>query len=473
MNKSNRRISGTSRREFLRTSTLLAGGAFVLPRFSIGKSGPSANGKLNIAFIGVGNQGRSNLTEMVDENVVAICDVDPVALAKTHALYPQAKTFTDYRKMFDQMGNEIDAVGVATVDHTHFVTSMVAADLGKHLFVQKPLVHNIYELRTLCNKTRENNLVTQMGNQGRAFEGMRLVKEWFDAGALGEVQEVIAWTNRPVAGYGFRPAHYTQLPPTQTKPEGLDWDLWIGPAPMTGYNETLHPGFWRGWWDYGCGGLGDIGCHTIDIPYWALQLGHPSKIEVSMAEEVNDLYTPGGSVVTYHFPARGELPPVKVKWYEGPTVPQLALDYEASQMALLKESGKDVSKRKTPEGGLFMVGDKQTLYSPGMRPSSPRLYDEDAWQEFRRNRPAKVLPRVQGGCVKEWIRAVKGEGPKPGSHFDYAEGLTELILLGALAIRTGKNIEWDPKKMEVTNHAGLERYIKPKPRKGWEEYYQA
>ncbi len=473
MKTSNKISSEKSRRDFLKTTSLLAGSAFVLPRFSIGKTGQSANNKLNIAFIGVGSQGRENLTQMRGENVVAICDVDPVALAKTQEDFPEARAFTDYRVMLDRMGNEIDAVGVATVDHTHFVTSMAAADLGKHLFVQKPLVHNVYELRTLCEKARSNKLVTQMGNQGRAFEGMRLIKEWFDADVLGEVREVVAWTNRPVAGWGFRPGKHKSFPLAQPKPEGLDWDLWTGPAPLADYSDELHPSYWRGWWDYGCGGLGDIGCHTIDIPYWALQLGHPSKIEVQMAEEVNNLYTPSGSVVTYHFPARGELPPVKLKWFEGPSVPQIAKDYAASQAASLKEAGKETDRVKVAREGLFMVGDKQTLFSPGMRPNSPRLFDEDAWQEFRRNRPPKVLPRVKGGNIKEWIRAVKGEGPNPGSNFDYAEGLTELILLGALAIRTGKNIKWDPMTMKVTNHAGLEEYIKPTPRKGWEEYYKA
>ncbi|MDQ8197864.1 Gfo/Idh/MocA family oxidoreductase [Pelagicoccus enzymogenes] len=464
--------SNASRRDFLKASALLAGGAFVLPRFSIGQSGPSANSKLNIAFIGVGAQGRSNLTAMAGENVVALCDVDPVALAKAAESFPKARQFTDYRKMFDQMGNEIDAVGVATADHTHFVTSMAAADLGKHLFVQKPLVHNIYELRTLCEKARSNKLVTQMGNQGRAFEGMRLIKEWFDYGTLGEVKEVVAWTNRPATGVGFRRAYHRSLPAAEPKPDGLDWDLWLGPAPQTGYSSELHPGFWRGWWDYGCGGLGDIGCHTIDIPYLALQLGHPSKIEVELSEPVNDVYTPSGSIVTYHFPARGGMPPVKVKWYEGPAVPPMTENYLAAQAAELKATGQDTKKlRKTMEGGLFMLGSEQTLFSPGMRPDSPRLLDEEAWEAFRRNRPPKVLPRVKGGNIKEWIRAVKGEGPTPGSNFDYAEGLTELILLGALAIRTGKSLEWDPVNMEVTNHRDLERYLKPEPRKGWGEYY--
>ncbi len=464
--------SPSTRRGFLKTSAAL-GGAFILPRFSIGKSGPSANSKVNIAFVGVGNMGRGNLTQTGGENVVALCDIDARELAKTKQSYPRARTFTDYRMMLDEMGDEIDAVGVATVDHTHFVVSMAAADLGKHLFVQKPLTHNFYELRTLCQKARDNKLVTQMGNQGRASEGMRLVKEWYDADVLGDVREVVAWTNRPAAGWGFRTkeSQPTRMPRAQTVPEGVDWDLWIGPAPKTGYNEELHPGFWRAWWEYGCGGLGDIGCHTIDIPFWALDLGHPSKVEVDLTEEPNDIYTPSGSVVTYHFPARGKKPPVKVKWFEGPRVPQMAKDYEASQIAYMKAAGQDPSTRKPASDGLFMVGNKQTLFSPGMRPDSPRLYDEDAWQEFRRNRPAKTIPRVKGGPVKEWIRAIKGDGPTPGSNFDYAEGLTEVILLGALAIRTGKNLKWDSKKMRVKNHRGLEHYIKPTPRKGWEEYY--
>ncbi len=464
--------AGGTRRGFLKTTTLLAGGALALPRFSIGQTGQSPNNKLNIAFIGVGGQGRGNLTQMARENVVAICDVDPGAIAETQKKFPKARAFSDYRVMLDTMGNQIDAVGVATPDNTHFVTSMAAADMGKHLFVQKPLVHNIYELRTLCQKTRENKLVTQMGNQGRAFDGMRLIKEWFDAGVLGNVREVIAWTNRPDKGYGFRPGERFELPKGQPVPAGMDWDKWIGPSPMTPFSEDLHPAFWRGWWNYGCGGLGDIGCHTIDIPYWALQLGHPSKIEVKLTGKPNPVYTPSGSVVTYHFPERNGLPPVKVEWHEGPGAPKIARDFEAAQAAALAKTG-NADKAKTYVDGICLVGDKQTLFSPGMRPNSPRLFDEDVWQEFRRNRPPETLPRVKGGNIQEWIRAVKGEGPTPGSHFDYAEGLTELIILGALAIRTGKDIEWDSEKMRITNQRSLNKYIKPKVRKGWREYYRA
>lgn len=459
-------ISATpSRRDFLKTSSLMAGGAFVLPRFSIGQSGPSANSKLNIAFIGVGGQGRSNLTEMARENVVAICDVDQRQLDKTAEKFPSARQFKDYRRMLDKMGNEIDAIGIATTDHTHFITSMSAADLGKHLFVQKPLVHNLYELRTLCQKTRENKLVTQMGNQGRAFDGMRVIKEWVDADVLGEVKEVIAWTDRPHTGVGFGKGENKAFPKGMPVPEGLDWDMWTGPAPMTGYNEALHPVFWRGWWDYGSGALGDIGCHTIDIPYWALKLGHPTRVDVKMEGPANRIYTPSGSVVTYHFPARGSMPPVKLKWYEGPKVPDLYAKYAA-------QADPASIGDKSRQGGLFMVGSKQTLFSPGMRPTSPRLFDEATWQEFRRNRPPETLPRIKGGNILEWIRAVKGEGPTPGSHFDYAEGLTELVLLGALAIRTGKSIEWDSKAMRVTNDRSLNKYVKPRPRKGWGEYYR-
>lgn len=460
-----------SRRNFLKTTGLAAGAAFVLPRFSIGKAGGSANGKLNIAFIGPGNVGRNNLTHMAAENIVALCDIDPTVQAQGKETYTGAQTFTDYREMFDKMGNEIDAVGVATPDHTHFVTAMAAADLGKHLFVQKPLTHNVYELRTLCQKARENELVTQMGNQGHAFEGMRLIKEWYDADALGQVREVIAWTNRPARGWGFRGGMRTAFPSAEEKPEGLNWDLWLGPAQKTGYSSELHPTFWRGWWDFGCGGLGDIGCHTLDIPHWVLGLGSPDKIEVELTEPASDLYTPSGSVVTYHYKRRGKRAAVKVKWYEGPGMPKIAQDYQDKQRAVAEAAGQDASRIDFEEGGVFMVGDKETLFSPGMRPRSPRLADEEAWQAFRRNLPEKVLPRIKGGIVKDWIRAVKGEVEKPCSDFDYAEGLTEIVLLGALAIRTGENIKWDSERMRIKNNRSLERYIKPEPREGWESYY--
>ncbi|MCG8509716.1 MAG: Gfo/Idh/MocA family oxidoreductase, partial [Rhodospirillales bacterium] len=369
---------------------------------------------------------------------------------------PDTKLYQDFRKMFIEHGDEIDAVGVTTHDSTHFAPSYMALEMGKALFVQKPLAHSIYEVRTLQEKANEKGVVTQMGNQGHAFEGMNLIKEWYEAGLIGDVKEVIAWTNRPAAGFGFgKPRHATAYPKGQQLHKGLDWDIWLGPVQeKIEYHEWYHPIRWRAWWDFGCGGLGDIGCHTIDAPFWALDLGNPTTIDVEV-EEVNPVFTPKGSVVTYHFPARGSKPPVTLKWYEGPKMPP-----KPQVMG-------NVELHK--EGGMIMIGEKGAIYHPGMRPNSPRMFPESMWEKYRTTPPEqrvpKTLPRVKG-IFEDWLNCVK-TGGKCVSDFNYSAPLTEVIVLGTMAIRTGKAVTWDPKGMKVTDNPEANKLVNPPAREGW------
>ncbi|MEM7698310.1 MAG: Gfo/Idh/MocA family oxidoreductase [Verrucomicrobiota bacterium] len=447
-------MTKTNRRQFLGAASATAASltASGLPRFSIGAEG--ANSKLNIAAVGVGGMGSWAVKEAQSENLVAMCDVDEARASENYKNNPGVPTFKDFRVMLDKMGDEIDAVAISTPDHTHFAATMEAMERGKHVFVQKPLVHNIWQCRTLQKAAQEYGVVTQMGNQGHTFEGMLRIKEWVDAGVVGDVTEVITWTNRPNPPWFVPPG---QFPPAgESVPASLDWDLWHGPVEMKPYSEHYVPTRWRGWWDYGCGALGDIGCHTFDAPFWVLDLGLPTKVEVERADPPGDGFIPMSSVVTYHFAARGEKPPVVMKWYEkGYEVP--------------KPERWDPAKPLPDGGGMYMEGSKETLFHEGMRPTAPRLTPDDRFNAAKPTlKEVERLPHVgKGGPIQEWVRAIKGEGPTPGSNFDYAAPLTEMVLLGAIAQRTGKTIEWDAENMTVKGQPELDVLIKEPAREGW------
>lgn len=445
-------MTPTSRRTFIKQSAALGAS---LPLFSIARAGESANNKINVAVVGAGGMGGYAYRRARDmENLVALCDVDFARAGRALSNHPELPRFKDYREMFDKMGDQIDAVAISTPDHTHFPITMAALELGKHVFVQKPLAHDIWQCRTLQKKAAEAGVVTQMGNQGHCMDGMRRIKEWYDAGILGDVREVITWTNRPKGPWFVPPASFP--PATDTIPDTLDWDLWQGPvATEREFSKAYVPVRWRGWWDYGVGSLGDIGCHTFDAPFWALDLGMPTKVEVEREAPPHPDFITMSSVVTYHFPARGQKPPVKLTWYErGYDVP--------------KPEGWPADKPLPEEGGMFMIGSKNTLMHPGMRPASPRIIPETRRRELREVM-AKIEPLPKGGRgpIEEWFTAIKG-GPAPGSPFDYAAPLTEMVLLGALAQRSGKTIEWDDAKMRVKGQPELDDWIKEPVRKGWE-----
>ncbi|MBT4797805.1 MAG: Gfo/Idh/MocA family oxidoreductase [Verrucomicrobia bacterium] len=451
---SNTAMQPIPRRAFIKAAAV-ATGAFVLPRFSVGQPGPAANGKLNLAWIGLGRQGSGDLNACANgNNVVALVDVDPRALEKAKAAFPQAKLYKDFRVMLEEMGDSIDAVGVGTPDHTHFAATYMAMSMGIHVFVQKPLVHTIQQGRILQELAIEKKLVTQMGNQGHASEGARLVKEWYEADLIGDVREVVVWTNRPSRGYGFGGPVQTAFPAAESIPEGMDWNLWLGPCEKeVAFNKSFHPRGWRKWWDFGCGGLGDIGCHTIDTAYWALGLGAPDSVDVEMHDEVNPIFTPYGSVVHFNFPARGNKPPVTIKWYEGSTLPPLPEGYDQGFEG---------------EGGFMMVGEKGGICHHGMRPDSPRLYPQEKWDAYKANpdlRVAKTLPRTRG-IYRDWIDGIKN-GKETCSNFDYAVPLTETILLGTLAIRTGQTLKWNASDMTISDNQAASKLINPEARKGW------
>jgi predicted dehydrogenase len=443
----------TTRRRFLKRSGLAAG-ASALPLFAIGKSGESANSKINCAVVGCGGMGGYAVGEAAKQNLVALCDLDEKRAAGHFKKHAEVPKFKDFRVMLDKLDKDIDAVSISTPDHTHFAAAMCAMERGKHVFVQKPLAHNIWQLRTLQKAARHYKVVTQMGNQGHTFEGMRRIKEWTDAGVIGDVTEVITWTNRPNRPWFVPPAAFPA--PTEAVPSHLDWDLWQGPVAARDYSPHYCPVTWRGWWPYGCGALGDIGCHTFDAPFWVLDLGLPTKVEIDRSEPPNEEFIPmGGSLTTYHFPKRGERPPVTMKWYEA--------GYEVP-----KPKRWDQEKDLPKGGGMYMEGTKETLFHEGMRPNSPQLTPQARFNERKKDlREIERLPSLGNGPIDEFYRAIKGEIKAPGSPFDYAAPLTEVVLLGALAQRTGRTIEWDAENMQVTGQPELDALIKEPVREGW------
>ena len=439
------------RRNFLKTAALAS---VALPRFSIGQPGPSANSRLNVALIGGGGIAQTAFHDCRDHNVVAIADVDDVSGALGFKAFPSAGRYKDFRRLLDRHARELNAVIVSTPDHTHFPATYAAMERGLAVHTQKPLTHNLWQARTLQKAYHRFKVQTVMGNQGHNLEGMKLIREWIEAGLVGEVQAVHAWTNRatPNSINARNPI------PAQTIPAHLDWDLWTGPAELGPYNEEICPKGWRWWWQYGSGGLGDIGCHTLDIPMYVLGLGYPSSVRMDnsldASRELHDKKPkPGATTYVYEFPRAGKKP-LPVYWHEGGHLPRLP---EAIKKSVLDERGL--------AGGCLLVGDKNTLYSPGMRPTSPRLVND--WDELRRHLPPKTLPRAVGNPVKELFAAIRGDIAKCGSNFDYAVPLTEIVLLGTIANRSGKTVEYLPEAMTFKDHS-LDRYIKAPVRKGWE-----
>lgn len=404
--------------------------------------------KMNVACIGIGGKGHSDTMAMVGENVVALCDVEdnPSKVGDVLKAFPKAKRYKDYRKMLVEMDDQIDAVTVSTPDHTHFPAAMMAIGMGKHVFVQKPLTHTVEQTRQLTEAARLHGVATQMGNQHHASEGPRLLSEWIAAGAIGEVREIHLWTNRPAVGWGVdagggRPKDEPAVP------EGLDWNLWLGTAPWRPYNPAYAPKKWRTWWDYGTGALGDMGCHIIDASYWALELGYPDWIEAKTSS-VNNETIPKWSIITYQFPKRGSRPAVKMTWYDGGKMPPRPAELEPG--------------RKVPsDGGQLIVGDKGSIMAD-LYCESPRMFPETKMRAFLQTRPEKTIPRSPGH-VEEWVRACKGGEPAM-SNFEYSGKLTEIVVLGNLAIRSGKRIEYDAKAMRVTNVPEANKYLRTNPR---------
>ncbi len=436
-----------SRREFLKRSAVY-GGILIVPGRVLGKDGAkSPNAKLNVAAIGAGGKGRSDIDGCSGENIVALCDVDHLRAADAFKKHPGAEKFQDYRKMLDKLGNRIDAVIVATPDHTHFQAAHAAVQLGKGVYVQKPLCHTLQQVRTLTLAARQQKVATQMGNQGHSSESTRLAREWIRAGVIGDVREVRAWTNRPIWPQGM-----AAYPAGEPVPASLDWKLWQGGVTDLPYNKAYAPFAWRGWYAFGCGALGDMACHIMDAAFFALDLGAPTSVQAETWGESKVAY-PKSSIVTYQFPARGKLPPVVFKWHDGEKRCERPAELEPE-----RKIGND-------SGGSLIIGDKATIMVDS-HSGFCRIIPEARMKDMQSSLPPKTLPRVQGGHYGDWLNACKG-GTPASSNFDYAGPFTEVVLLGALAQRLpGVKLLWNAEKLEFQGNPAATALVKDPVPKG-------
>jgi len=433
------RENRSKRRDFLQQS--LAGAALagfaVVPRHVLGGAGhlpPSE--KLNIAGIGVGNRGWTVIRQMEAHNIVAICDVDANYLGKASERYPSARKYNDFRKLIDWEENSIEAVVVCSPDHTHAPASMAALRAGKHVYCEKPLTHSVYEAHTMAEAARESGLATQMGNQAHSGRNYRRVVELIRSGAIGQVREVHIWRELGTEPR-FRPKETPPVPPY------LNWDLWLGPAPERPYHPCYHPVQWRHWWDFGNGQLGDMGCHLLDLPFWALDLKHPTSVETEGPPVHPEMY-PRWLIARWTFAARDDQPPVELTWYDGGKKPPM---WEEGTFPSWSE-------------GVLFVGAEGMLFSHFGR------YELHPRQKFDGFEPPPQTIPESPGHAEEWLAACKTGSPT-GTHFGYSGPLTETVLLGTVAYRAGKKIEWDAENLNVTNCPEANEYLQSEYRKGW------
>jgi predicted dehydrogenase len=495
-----------SRRSFVSAAATTAAGWTVVPRHVLGRGATPPSDLLNIAAVGVGGMGRRNLVNVASQNIVALCDVDwgyadrrlasldedvekqrkqleQVTAADERRklleqidgarrlrgeLLPKAKRYRDYREMLDKQ-KDIDAVIVATPDHAHAIIALAAMDLGKHVYVQKPLAWSVQECRELAKRATEKKVATQMGNQGHSGDGGRTAIEFIWAGAIGDVREVHVWTNRPLTHW---PQGIPRPEPLKTgeadlrwnmpgvmnrlagalgsypMPEGLAWDLFLGPAPYVEYHPVYHPMNWRGWVDWGVGAIGDMGAHLIDHPFWALDLGWPTSVE-TVSTPFNKACYPMATTTYYEFPARGSMPPVKLTWYDGGMMPPCPPELGDVQL-------------KT-EGGVLLVGSKGKLLHDTYG-NNPRILPQSLHEAA--GTPPQKLPRVGTSHELNWVAAAKGQA-QASSPFEYAARLTEVMLLGVVALRAGTKIHYDGAAMRVTNSASANDLLRRQYRTGW------
>jgi predicted dehydrogenase len=400
---------------------------------------------LNIASVGVGGMGSNDIANVGTENVVALCDVDQGAVERNAPRYPKAKRYADFRKMLETQ-RDIDAVMVATPDHNHAVVTMTAIKMGKHVFCQKPLTHSVYEARMIGQAARQAKVATQMGNQGQASEEARLICEYIQCGAIGAVREIHGGSSRYPA---VSPRGISRPKEAVPVPSSLAWDLWLGPAPARPYHPCYHPFAWRGWWDFGTGLLGDLGCHRFSAVFKALKLGHPAWVEAcssnqQCAPEIAQETAPLSSIVRWHFPAEGPRAALTLTWWDGGLKPPRPEELEPGRpfgdkdwVLIVGDKGKMLGHRIIPDAKAKQIG-----------------------------KPPRVLPRSPGH-YQEWLQACKG-GPAAGSNFvDHAAHLAEVILLGNIAIRTQERLLWDAENLRFTNSDAANRLINPPYRTGW------
>jgi predicted dehydrogenase len=496
------------RRDFLKTTAAAAAGFTIVPRHVLGAGQTAPSDRLNIAGVGVGGMGRVNLTALSTENIVALCDVDWGYADRTFARLPaeieeregqvkslasdadrkelldwiestkrladqvpRAKRYTDYREMLDKQ-KDIDAVMVATPDHMHAPIALAAMDLGKHVYVQKPLTWSVDEARKLARKAAGSKIATQMGNQGHSSDDARLLNEYIWAGAIGEVGEVHVWTDRPL-GYWPQavprpePAMPAAAPGDGSRwdaealsvkmaaamgsypvPENLAWDLFLGVAPQVPYHPVYHPFNWRGWVDWGVGPLGDMGAHLIDHAMWALDLGYPTTVE-TVSTPFNKVSYPAATITYYEFPARGSRPPVRLTWYDGGLFPPKPVELGNEELD------------KT--GGVLFIGSKGKLICSTLA-ANPRLLPKTLHDSF--GVPPQKLPRIATSHEMNWVDAAKGK-TQASCPFDYAARLTEVMLLGIVSLRAGRKLEYDGGNMRVTNIPWANQFLSREYRSGW------
>jgi predicted dehydrogenase len=424
----------THRRQFLRRTAALGAG-FWLGTQATGRGADTPGEKLNVAVIGLGGQGGANLRAVAAHNLVALCDVDDQRAGKAYATFPRAKKYYDFRKLFDELGAKIDAVVISTPDHTHFHPASIALQLGKHVYLEKPMAHSVWEVRKLTELAAEKRVATQLGCQRHALDNMRRVAELLQSGAIGQVRECHAW----VGGSRGMPPVPTDAPPV---PAHLKWDLWLGPVAERSYSPEYAPYKWRFWWDFGTGETGNWGCHILDIPFWGLGLKYPSRVEAS-GPDVHVQTTPKSMTARLEFPAAGKRGPLVLHWYHG-TPPVLA-------KLGLKGGGAN---------NLFIGSEGMLLCGFGMH----RLLPEEKFKDFKG--PEPFLPKSPG-FHKEWFDACKG-GKPASCHFGYSGPLTETVLLGNVAYRAGGGFEWDHATLKPVGNARAEPHLRSHFRKGWE-----
>ncbi len=442
--------SQLTRRRFLARTSVAVATFSLVPRHVIagsGKTPPSE--KLNLACVGIGGRGGANLSALSQQNIVALCDVDRDRLGAAKEKFPRAKFYQNYRKMLDAVENEIDAVVVSTPDHTHAVAAMEVMERGKHLYCEKPLAHSIHEVRTLMKAAHEHNIITQLGNQGHSFDSIRTFCEWIWDGAIGNVHTV----------HAYCPSNYSRIPllPRRAErppvPDNLDWNIWLGPARYRPYHPMYLPGSWRGWTPFGSGVIGDWVCHVVDPVFWALDLGAPDTVmaQAKDYDRVDHADTfPAGSVVTYAFPAKGNRGPVKLVWYDGVEKPP--------RPAALEDDDR------LPDIGAVVLGDNGTIIYGSHGATRVRIIPQSKMDAYKR--PAKTLARSKEHH-EDWIEAVRSGG-KAGSNFDYGGPLTELALIGIIAIhRLGAKLEWDGGAGRFKNSSEANAYLNPPYREGW------
>lgn len=449
---------GLSRRDLLPGAASTVAAFTIVPRHVLGGTGRQApSDTLNIAGVGVGGMGAGYISSCESENIAVLCDVDDVYAGPTFLKYPQASRYRDYRKMLEKEKG-IDAVVIGTPDHTHAVIAMAAMKMGKHVYCAKPMTRTIHEARLLAKTARDTKVATQMSVQSCASDGACATAEWVQAGAIGAVREVHVWSNRPIWPQGAR-----RPKDTPAVPSDLDWDVWLGPAPQRPYHPAYHPWIWRGWWDFGTGAMGDMGCHTLHVIVRALNLKHPASVHATTAAVIRGRRgrereskprpanlsetAPHASIITWSFPARGEAPPVRVTWYDGGLQPPRPPELEP--------------ERALGSGSIIFVGDKGTILSKFT--GGPALLPEKRNLEYQP--PEKTIPRSIGH-YDEWIAACKGGEPAK-CEFGFGDLLTEIVLLGNLAVRTGRLLYWDPENMRITNDEDANRFISEPYREGW------